>query len=221
MRIFEHVKLPQLQFDLNAETTDSGRLYTTPEGNKYKSITTVLSNYNKKAIYEWRQAVGEEYANIVSRKAASRGTKVHKICEDYINNEISELKMQMLMPDMKELFFKIKPDIDKSIGKVYAQEQALYSDRYRIAGRVDLIAEWNGKLSVIDFKTSTKQKDEEDIQNYFMQCTAYALMFAERTGIWIDDIVVVIATEEGSAQIFEKQIHDYRQPLLVYVDKYA
>ena len=221
MRIFEHVKLPQLQFDLNAETTDSGRLYTTPEGNKYKSITTVLSNYNKKAIYEWRQAVGEEYANIVSRKAASRGTKVHKICEDYINNEISELKMQMLMPDMKELFFKIKPDIDECVGKVYAQEQALYSDKYRIAGRVDLIAEWNGKLSVIDFKTSTKQKDEEDIQNYFMQCTAYALMFAERTGIWIDDIVVVIATEEGPEQIFEKQIHDYRQPLLVYVDKYA
>ena len=221
MRIFEHVKLPQLQFDLNAETTDSGRLYTTPEGNKYKSITTVLSNYNKKAIYEWRQAVGEEYANIVSRKAASRGTKVHKICEDYINNEISELKMQMLMPDMKELFFKIKPDIDECVGKVYAQEQALYSDKYRIAGRVDLIAEWNGKLSVIDFKTSTKQKDEEDIQNYFMQCTAYALMFAERTGIWIDDIVVVIATEEGPAQIFEKQIHDYRQPLLVYIDKYA
>jgi genome maintenance exonuclease 1 len=221
MRIFEHVNLPQLQFDLNAETTDSGRLYTTPEGNKYKSITTVLSNYNKKAIYEWRQAVGEEQANKVSRKAASRGTKVHKICEDYINNEISEMKMQMLMPDMKELFFKIKPDIDECVGKVYAQEQALYSDKYRIAGRVDLIAEWDGKLSVIDFKTSTKQKDEEDIQNYFMQCTAYALMFAERTGIWIDDIVVVIATEEGPAQIFEKQIHDYRQPLLVYVDKYA
>jgi genome maintenance exonuclease 1 len=221
MRIFEHVKLPQLQFDLNAETTDSGRLYTTPEGNKYKSITTVLSNYNKKAIYEWRQAVGEEQANKVSRKAANRGTKVHKICEDYINNEISEMKMQMLMPDMKELFFKIKPDIDEYVGKVYAQEQALYSDKYRIAGRVDLIAEWDGKLSVIDFKTSTKQKDEEDIQNYFMQCTAYALMFAERTGIWIDDIVVVIATEEGPAQIFEKQIHDYRQPLLVYIDKYA
>jgi ATP-dependent exoDNAse (exonuclease V) beta subunit len=221
MRIFEHVSLPQLQFDLNAETTDSGRLYTTPEGNKYKSITTVLSNYNKKAIYEWRQAVGEEQANKVSRKAANRGTKVHKICEDYINNEISEMKMQMLMPDMKELFFKIKPDIDECVGKVYAQEQALYSDKYRIAGRVDLIAEWDGKLSVIDFKTSTKQKDEEDIQNYFMQCTAYALMFAERTGIWIDDIVVVIATEEGPAQIFEKQIHDYRQPLLIYIDKYA
>jgi hypothetical protein len=221
MRIFEHVKLPQLQFDLKAETTDSGRLYTTPEGNRYKSITTVLSHYNKQGIYEWRQAVGEEYANKVSRRAADRGTKVHKICEDYLNNEIPELKMQLMMPDLKELFFKIKPLIDENVGKVYTQEQALYSDKYRIAGRVDLIAEWNGRLSVVDFKTSTKQKEEENIQNYFMQCTAYALMFAERTGMWIDDIVVLIATEEGPAQVFERQIDDYRAPLLEYIYKYA
>ena len=221
MRIFEHVKLPQLQFDLKAETTDSGRLYTTPEGNRYKSITTVLSHYNKQGIYEWRKAVGEEYANKVSRRAADRGTKVHKICEDYLNNEIPELKMQLMMPDLKELFFKIKPIIDENVGKVYTQEQALYSDKLRIAGRVDLIAEWNGKVAVIDYKTSTKQKDEENIQNYFMQCTAYALMFAERTGIWIDDIVVLIATEEGPAQVFERQIHDYRQPLIEMIYKYA
>ena len=221
MRIFEHVKLPQLQFDLSAETTDSGRVYTTPEGNKYKSITTVLSHYGKQAIYEWRQSVGEERANEISRKAANRGTKVHKICEDYLNNEISELRLQMIMPDLKELFFKIKPIIDENVGRIYSQEQALYSDEYRIAGRVDLIGDWNGKLAVIDFKTSTKQKEEENIQNYFMQCTAYALMFAERTGMWIDDIVVLIATEEGPAQVFERQIHDYRQPLIEYIDKYA
>jgi genome maintenance exonuclease 1 len=221
MRTFEHVKLPSLQFDLMAETTDSGRLYNTPEGKKYKSITTVLSHYNKQGIYEWRQAVGEEQANKISKKASNRGTKVHKICEDYLNNEIPELKMQMLMPDLKELFFKIKPIIDDNVGKVYAQEQALYSDKLRIAGRVDLIAEWNGKLSVIDFKTSTKQKSEEDIQNYFMQCTAYALMFAERTGMWIDDIVVLIATEEGDALLFERQIDAYRKPLMEYIDKYA
>lgn len=221
MRIFEHVKLPQLQFDLEAETTDSGRIYTTPEGKKYKSITTVLSHHNKEAIMEWRQNVGEKEANRVSGKASRRGTKVHKICEDYINNETTEFKLQLLMPDLKELFFKIKPTIDENVGKVYSQEQALYSDRYKIAGRVDLIAEWNGKLAVIDFKTSTKQKDEENIQNYFMQCTAYALMFAERTGIWIDDIVVLIATEEGPAQIFERQIDAYRKPLMEYIDKYA
>jgi ATP-dependent exoDNAse (exonuclease V) beta subunit len=221
MRIFNHVKLPSLDFDLKAETTDSGRLYATPTGEKYKSITTVLGNYNKQAIMEWRERVGAEEANKISTKAANRGTKVHKICEDYINNEIPELKMQMMMPDLKELFFKIKPIIDEKLGDVYSQEQALYSDKLKIAGRVDLIGMWNGKLSVIDFKTSTKQKQEEDIQNYFMQCTAYALMFSELTGMWIDDIVVLIATGEGEAQLFERQIDDYMKPLMRYINKYA
>ena len=221
MKIFNHVKLPQLDFDLKVETTDSGRLYATPTGEKYKSITTVLSNHNKQAIMEWRERIGAEEATKISTKAATRGTKVHKICEDYINNEIPELKMQMMMPDLKEMFFKIKPIIDEKLGDVYAQEQALYSHRLKIAGRVDLIGYWNGKLSVIDFKTSTKQKEESYIQNYFMQCTAYALMFSELTGQWIDDIVVLIATGEGEAQLFERQIHDYRKPLMEYIDKYA
>jgi len=221
MKIFNHVKLPQLDFDLKAEMTDSGRLYATPTGEKYKSITTVLSNHNKQAIMEWRDRVGAEEANKISTKAANRGTKVHKICEDYINNEIPELKMQMMMPDLKEMFFKIKPIIDEKLGDVYSQEQALYSHKLKIAGRVDLIGMWNGKLSVIDFKTSNRQKEEENIQNYFMQCTAYALMFSELTGMWIDDIVVLIATEEGEAQIFERRIDDYVKPLMQYIDKYA
>jgi genome maintenance exonuclease 1 len=221
MKTFNHVKLPQLDFDLKAETTESGRLYATPTGERYKSITTVLGNYNKQAIMEWRERVGAEEANKISTKAANRGTKVHKICEDYINNEIPELKMQMMMPDLKEMFFKIKPIIDEKLGDVYSQEQALYSHKLKIAGRVDLIGMWNGKLSVIDFKTSAKQKEESYIQNYFMQCTAYALMFSELTGMWIDDIVVLIATGEGEAQLFERQIHDYRKPLMQYIDKYA
>jgi genome maintenance exonuclease 1 len=221
MKIFNHVKLPQLDFDLKAETTDSGRLYATPTGEKYKSITTVLGNHNKQAIMEWRERVGAEEANKISTKAATRGTKVHKICEDYINNEIPELKMQMMMPDLKEMFFKIKPIIDEKLGDVYSQEQALYSHKLKIAGRVDLIGMWDGKLSVIDFKTSAKQKEESYIQNYFMQCTAYALMFSELTGMWIDDIVVLIATGEGEAQLFERQIHDYQKPLMQYIDKYA
>jgi genome maintenance exonuclease 1 len=221
MKIFNHVKLPQLDFDLKAETTDSGRLYATPTVERYKSITTVLGNYNKQAIMEWRERVGAEEANKISTKAAGRGTKVHKICEDYINNEISEMKMKTLMPDLKELFFKIKPIIDEKLGDVYSQEQALYSHKLKVAGRVDLIGYWNGKLSVIDFKTSTKQKEEDYIQNYFMQCTAYALMFSELTGMWIDDIVVLIATGEGEAQIFERRIDDYVKPLMRYIDKYA
>jgi len=221
MKTFNHVKLPQLDFDLKAETTDSGRLYATPTGEKYKSITTVLGNHNKQAIMEWRERVGAEEATKISTKAANRGTKVHKICEDYINNQTNEFRLQTLMPDLKEMFFKIKPIIDEKLGDVYAQEQALYSHQLKIAGRVDLIGMWNGKLSVIDFKTSAKQKEESYIQNYFMQCTAYALMFSELTGIWIDDIVVLIATGEGEAQLFERQIHDYQKPLMQYIDKYA
>jgi len=221
MKIFNHVKLPQLDFDLKAETTDSGRLYVTPTGEKYKSITTVLGNYNKQAIMEWRERVGAEEANKISTKAANRGTKVHKICEDYINNTMNFIDDAMMMPDLKEMFFKIKPIIDEKLGDVYSQEQALYSHQLKIAGRVDLIGMWNGKLSVIDFKTSAKQKEESYIQNYFMQCTAYALMFSELTGMWIDDIVVLIATGEGEAQLFERQIHDYRKPLMQYIDKYA
>ena len=221
MKTFNHVKLAALDFDLKAETTDSGRRYTTPTGEQYKSITTVLSHHNKQAIDEWRKNVGEERADKISKKAANRGTNVHLICEKYIDNGLTDFKIKTLMPDVKEFFLKLRPIIDENLGDVYTQEQALYSHQLKVAGRVDLIGIWNGKLSVIDFKTSTKLKVEENIQNYFMQCTAYALMFSELTGMWIDDIVVLIATEEGATQVFERQIHDYRKPLMQYIDKYA
>ena len=221
IRTFEHVKLEQLNFDLESETTDGGRFYTTPQGKKYKSITTILGSEPKQGIEEWVKRVGEEEANRIKRKAADRGTKLHKVCEDYINNELTDLKLTKMMPDLKQNFSTIKKYIDERVGRVYAQEQALYSDRYRMAGRVDLICEWDGKLSIVDFKTSSREKREEWIENYFVQCTAYALMFAERTGIWIDDIVVLISTEEGEAQIFEKQIHTYQKKLMELIDKYA
>ena len=221
MRTFEHVKLPSLDYDLKSETTDSGRIYITPEGKRYKSITTVLGSEPKPGIEQWVQRVGLEEAEKIKRKAADRGSKLHKLCEDYINNDVTSFQMTKLMPDLKENFIKIRKHIDENVGKVYAQEQALYSDKLKIAGRVDLICEWNGKLSIVDFKTSTKIKQEEWIENYFLQCTAYSLMFAERTGMWIDDIVVLIATEEGNAQIFEKQIHSYQKKLMEMIYKYA
>jgi genome maintenance exonuclease 1 len=221
MRTFEHINLIKLDFDLQSETTDGKRVYITPEGNRYKSITTVLGSESKSGIEEWVKRVGEEEANRVKKRAADRGTKLHKLCEDYINNEVTPIKLTQIMPDLKENFVKIKTHIDEHVGRVYAQEQALYSDRLRIAGRVDLICEWKGKLSIVDFKTSTKIKQEQWIENYFLQCTAYALMFHERTGMWIDDIVVLISTEEGEAQVFEKQIHPYVKGLMTMIDKYA
>ena len=155
---FNHVKLESLNFDLTAVTTDNGRQYTTPEGKIYPSVTTVLSEYNKKAIFEWRERVGAEEANKISRAASGRGTKLHTVCEKYLLNEMSDMKIQTMMPDTKELFFALKPHLDKNIGNIYSLEQALYSDELRMAGRVDCIAEWDGKLSVIDLKLHRSQK---------------------------------------------------------------
>ena len=217
---FSFITLPELDFDLKAETTPEGRRYITPEGESYASVTTVLTEYNKKAIMEWRERVGEEEANKVSAQASSRGTRVHSLCETYLKNELSPMKLSTMMPDAKELFYKIKPFLDTHIGRVYALEQALYSDELRIAGRVDCIAEWDDKLSVIDFKTASKEKNEDWIENYFMQCSAYAEMFEERTGKPIDQIVVAIAVANGNPQIFVKEKQDYLRGLKYFIDEY-
>lgn len=217
---FNHVKLSELNFDLKATTTEDGRRYLTPNGNSYPSVTTVLSSYNKKAILEWRQRVGEEKANEISRKASTRGTKLHSVCEKYLLNELSDIKIQTMMPDTKELFLQIMPEINKNVGDVYAIEQSLYSNRLRMAGRVDCIAEWNGQLSVIDFKTSTREKDEDKILNYFMQCAAYAEMFEEITGRPINQLVVAITVAEGFNQIFVREKDKYLIPLNDYIERY-
>lgn len=220
MRDFEYVKLPELQFDLTSETTDSGRTYVTPSGEKYPSITTVLSSYNKKAFFEWRQRVGAEEANRIARLASSRGTKVHTVCEKYLLNEITEVKMRTMMPDTKSYFLQLKPFIDEHVGKIYGLEQALYSHRLRLAGRCDCIAEWNGKISIIDYKTSSREKEEDSILNYFMQCSAYAEMFEEITGLPIEQVVVAMAVENGNPQIFVRQKYKYLDPLNEYIGKY-
>jgi len=218
--MFEFVNLPELDFDLQSKTENGSRKYVTPNGDAYPSVTTILSAYNKKAIQEWRERVGEEVANKISTQASTRGTRLHSLCETYLLNELSPLKLQSVMPDAKELFNKIKPKLDANIGKIYSLEQALYSDKLKIAGRVDCIAEWNGELSVIDFKTASKEKNEEWIQNYFMQCSAYAEMFEERTGRPINQIVVAIAVANGDTQIFVKEKEDYLRGLNFFIDEY-
>jgi genome maintenance exonuclease 1 len=220
LRNFEFVKLESLAFDLNAETSASGRVYATPTGEKYPSITTILAPFGKKALFEWRKRVGEEEANRIAAKASRRGTKLHTVCENYLLGELTGMKMQTMMPDTKELFMQLQPAIDANVGKVYALEQALYSHRLRLAGRCDCIAEWNGKLSIIDYKSASREKSEEGILNYFMQCSAYAEMFEEVTGMPIDQIVVAIAVEGGQPQIFTKSKTAYIEPLNEYIGKY-
>jgi len=218
---FKHVKLKELDFDLKAVTTEKGREYQTPGGSSYPSVTTVLSEYNKKAIFEWRERVGAEQANKIAKSASNRGTKLHTVCEKYLLNEMTDLKLQTMMPDTKELFVSLKPHLDENIGEIYSIEQALYSSELRLAGRVDCIAEWNNELAVIDFKSSTKPKLEDNILNYFMQCTAYAIMFEEITGRPINKLVIAIAVADGSNQIFVREKkQEYIDSLNNYIGKY-
>lgn len=202
--MFTHQTIPF--DDLKTVTIDGKRFYQTPEGNTYPSVTSVTGLYNKKEILEWRKRVGEAEANRISTKASSRGTRVHKLCEDYLNNE---LNTDRYMPDSVGMFKSIQPIIDQYVDNIYAIEAPLYSDHLKVAGRVDCIAEFDGKLAIIDFKTSSRQKSEDKIQNYFMQCAAYAVMFEERTGIPVPRIAIVIAVDSDHPQVFVKKRNDY------------
>jgi ATP-dependent exoDNAse (exonuclease V) beta subunit len=221
LRTFEYVKLPELQFELKQINSETGRKYTTPEGNSYPSITTVLSHSTDKTfLIEWRKRVGEEEANRIVKKSSSRGTKLHQVCEKYLLNELNEFKIKTMMPDIKDFFLQLKPYIDENVGNVYGLEQPLYSDRLRISGTTDCIAEWNGKLSIVDYKNSRKIKEEHHIQNYFLQCSAYAEMFGDLTKQPIEQIVVAIANEDGKPQIFVREKHKYITDLNSMIERY-
>ena len=206
IRMYNHktIKLPEIK----ATTTDGVRLYETPEGNKYPSITTVLSVRNKKGLFEWRKRVGEDVANYVARKAANRGTSVHHMCEDYINNDFDEEKhKKKFLPYV--LFNQLKESVLQKIDNIYAQECGLYSDKYKVAGRVDCLAEYDGKLSIIDFKTSSKERSDDWNESYYIQASAYAEMFEERTGIEINQVAILVVTEDGVVQEFVKNKTEY------------
>jgi ATP-dependent exoDNAse (exonuclease V) beta subunit len=221
MRTFNYVELPELQFELKQINSETGRRYTTPGGNSYPSITTVLSHSTDKTfLIEWRKRVGEEEANRIVKKSSSRGTKLHLVCEKYLLNELNDFKIKTMMPDIKDFFLQLKPYIDENVGNVYGLEQPLYSDRLKISGTTDCIAEWNGKLSIIDYKNSRRIKEEEHIQNYFIQCSAYAEMFEDVTKRPIEQIVVAIANEDGKPQIFVREKQKYLNALNQMIERY-
>ena len=196
---------------LKTKTINKNRFYVTPEGNEYPSITTVLSIRNKKGLIEWRKRVGNDVANYVSGKAATRGTKVHHMCEDYLNNEDINHHQKDFLPWC--LFTQLKNKVLCNIDNIYAQECGLYSDKYKVAGRADCIAEYDNVLSVIDFKTSTRERDDAWNENYYIQGSAYAEMFTELTGIDISQIVILVVTEDGTVQEFVKKKFDYLEAL--------
>ena len=206
---------------LKAKTSDVGRFYTNLETNEsYPSITTVLGAQSKQGILEWKKRVGEDVANHISNQAATRGTAVHNMVEDHLNNinvdEVEKYKKQFL-PRM--MFNVLKPELTK-INNIRLQEAAMYSSDYTVAGRVDCIGEYDGVLSVIDFKTSTKEKSEDWIENYFIQGAAYSQMYKEHFGEEVTQVVILITTEQGTTQVFKKNPYDYLEKLKQYVEEF-
>jgi len=216
--MFNHVDHGITLPKMTRKTTEKGRKYFTPEGNAYPSITTVLSVLSKDSIMRWRKRVGEEEANKISHQAASRGTSVHKLAEDYLDN-VSDWDAKA-MPNNLYSFSHLKDIIDKRVNNIWFQEEFLYSDKLRCAGQVDCIAEFDGELSIIDFKTARKPKKVEWITNYFIQASFYAAAFYERTGIPIKKGVILITVDHNEPQIFVVNTYDYLPLFLDVREKY-
>jgi len=207
--------------EMTAEMVEGKRVYLTPEGKKYPSVTTVISSNPKKAkaIARWRKNVGEEKANNITKRSTTRGTHFHSIVEDYFNNKLD-------LNDYKEyplpvVMFKNSRDSLNKINNILLQEAALYSDHLELAGRVDCIAEYNGVLSIIDFKTSAKEKKEQYLYDYFVQETAYACMLLERYKLRVKQLVTIVSCEDGETQVVIRPLKkEYLASLFKYIDEY-
>lgn len=205
--------------DLTTESINGKRLYVTPEGKRYPSVTTVLSIRNRDAIQKWRARVGEEEANRISSFAASRGTRVHTMVERYIDNRDDYLEKSNHLTKMN--FESMRPILDERVGRVLSQEVPLYSNHLGLAGRVDCVAEFDGRLAIVDFKTSGKPKKKEWIHNYFIQECAYAIMFEERTGTPVADLVTIIVNDvDNVAQVFKEKRDRWVDPLFDTIEQY-
>jgi len=207
MKKFIHLaNRPELSFGMRTENKNGKRHYVTPEGELYPSITTILGEFSKASIQAWRKRVGETEANKISGKASRRGTSVHSICESYIKNEDGYLNGQT--PNIIELFKTIEPFLER-IDNVHGVELGLYSDHFGVAGRTDLIAEFDGKLSVIDYKTSNRTKKKEWCESYFAQGSFYAIAYEELTQIPVSQVVIVIAVDNDQPQLFVEKRNDW------------
>ena len=221
MFIHDEVSVPEL----STKNINRKRFYQTPEGKLYPSITTVLQKRKMAGLMEWRKNVGEDVANYIARTAAHRGTKVHHMCEDFLNNMESHYPEKWaehkknFLPYV--LFGQLKPVLMQKVNNILAQECGLYTDKYRVAGRVDCIAEYNGVKSIIDFKTSRKERNDDWNESYYIQASAYAEMFEERTGVAINQIVILVVTEDGVVQEFVKDKGEYLPMLVEAIDDFT
>jgi len=212
------LKVPEVE----PVTQDGVRFYPIPGADKYyPSVTSITSFKNAQFFANWRNKIGEQEANKITARATQRGTAFHSITEDYIRGSLNIDKYLENNPLSVRMFQSAKTTLNR-INNIHCLESFLYSHYLGLAGRVDCIAEFDGELAVVDFKTSTKEKSEEHIEHYFVQETAYAAMFLERTGIEVKKIVTLIAVEDGSTQVFQKyNLDDYLQLLKTYIEEFA
>lgn len=208
---------PVILQEISAETTPSGRKYLLPNGDKVPSITTVLGHFKKDSIQKWRDRVGEAEANRISKHASNRGTNVHTLCELYLNNTPNHTRGAY--PDALEMFYSLKPILHR-INNIHYQECGLYSTKLGVAGRVDCIGEFDGELAVIDFKTSSKIKTSEMIEDYYMQEAFYALAYQEMIGKPINKLVTIMAVDHEKPLVFIEPTKKWIMPLVQKVLQY-
>ena len=216
--MFKHidVTLPELE----RETIDGVRYYKVPteeELLKLVSITSITSHFNREIFINWRKKVGEEEAEKITKAATSRGTDMHSLVENYLDNK----DLPSVAP-MADFLFKIAKTNLNRINNIYALEGSLYSKQLGIAGTVDCIAEYDGELAIIDFKTSKKPKPREWIEHYFVQCMAYGCMLYELTGISVKKLVIIMACENGECVVYEERDKSkYIKLLSKYIRKFV
>ncbi len=212
---YEPLELPRLE----REHIGEKRLYFNPKDRekKYISITTITSYFNKDKFVEWRRRIGNKEADKITKAATTRGTDLHTLNECYLQN----LSLPTVPEISQKLFEVNKPALDK-IGKIYGIELGMYSDYLGIAGTCDLVAEYEGQLAIIDYKTSKKPKPEGWLEHYFVQCCAYAFMLKELTGMEVKKFVIIMSCENGELAVYEKtDIETYIKLLIKYIKHYV
>ncbi len=215
---FNHIdiELPKL----SRQTIDGVRYYSVPDEEellKLVSITSVTSHFNKDIFVKWRKRVGNDEADRITKRATKRGTDMHTLVEYYMKNE--ELPE---VPPISDFLFKISKANLKRINNIYALEGSLYSKQLGIAGTVDCIAEYDGELAIIDFKTSAKPKPRKWIDHYFVQCMAYGCMLYELTGISVKKLIIIMACENGECVVYEERDKSkYIKLLTEYIGKFV
>ena len=215
--MFVHVDDSKTLPDLQSKTLSNGRFYKV-NNRWYPSVTTVVNQETAEGIKRWEKRVGLNEAEKIRKQSAWRGTCYHEMVEDYLNNRTGSKDP---FPLVEYIFRSSKSTLDK-INNIHTLESTLYSEKLSLAGRVDCIAEYNGELAVIDFKTTTKLKKVEWLENYFIQASAYAYMYWELTQCEVKKLVILSVADDGEVQVEERydKVH-YLELLIDLIKKFV